>query len=93
MKVLPISKAKSVVIAHTEFDNKWALCYNTCMIKNLIKFSIGCVMGAIVTIIAISIIPWYYYGLIIGLLIVVGNEIQRKQNQKVYVVILQQSKI
>jgi hypothetical protein len=50
-------------------------------------------MGAIVTIIAISIIPWYYYGLIIGLLIVVGNEIQRHQNQKVYVVIIQQPKI
>ena len=28
MRVLPINKAKSVVIAHTEFDNKWALCYN-----------------------------------------------------------------
>ena len=28
MKVLPTGKAKSVVIAHTEFDNKWALCYN-----------------------------------------------------------------
>ena len=31
MRVLPISKAKSAVIAHTEFDNKWCLCYNTCI--------------------------------------------------------------
>jgi hypothetical protein len=31
MKALPISRAKSEVIAHTEFDNKWALCYNTFM--------------------------------------------------------------
>ena len=28
MRVLPINKAKSVVIVHTEFDNKWTLCYN-----------------------------------------------------------------
>ena len=28
MKALPISKAKFVVIARTEFDNKWTLCYN-----------------------------------------------------------------
>ena len=31
MRVLPINKAKSVVIAHTEFDNKWTLCYNSSM--------------------------------------------------------------
>ena len=31
MRVLPINKAKSVVIAHTEFDNKWIWVYNTFM--------------------------------------------------------------
>jgi hypothetical protein len=31
MKALPISKAKSVVIAHTKFDNKWIWVYNTFM--------------------------------------------------------------
>ena len=28
MRVLPINKAKSVVIAHTKFDNKWFWVYN-----------------------------------------------------------------